>query len=129
MFDDAPLANAEVADALRRGWRVDAGDVEYMPIGYGSYHWMVTATSGDRLMVTADGTDVAATVAEAYELSHLLAGSGLEFVRGPILNGSGLALPRVVIAIVESFQQADGSIVIPEVLRPYLGGQEKFAPK
>jgi seryl-tRNA synthetase len=40
------------------------------------------------------------------------------------LNGSGLALPRTVIAIMENYQQADGSIVIPEVLRPYMGGQE-----
>ena len=38
------------------------------------------------------------------------------------LNGSGLALPRVVIAILENFQNADGSVVIPEVLRPYMGG-------
>jgi len=37
------------------------------------------------------------------------------------LNGSGLALPRVVIAILENCQQADGSVVIPEVLRPYTG--------
>lgn len=37
------------------------------------------------------------------------------------LNGSGLALPRVVISILENYQQADGSIVIPEVLRPYMG--------
>ncbi|PKB77803.1 MAG: serine--tRNA ligase [SAR202 cluster bacterium Io17-Chloro-G9] len=37
------------------------------------------------------------------------------------LNGSGLALPRVVIAILENFQQADGSVVIPQVLRPYTG--------
>ncbi|MFC2060683.1 serine--tRNA ligase [Chloroflexota bacterium] len=36
------------------------------------------------------------------------------------LNGSGLALPRVMIAIIENYQQADGSIVIPEVLRPYM---------
>ena len=35
------------------------------------------------------------------------------------LNGSGLGLPRVVIAILENYQQADGSVVIPEVLRPY----------
>jgi len=40
------------------------------------------------------------------------------------LNGSGLALPRVLIAIMENYQQADGSVVIPEVLRPYLGGAE-----
>ncbi|MEW5987907.1 MAG: serine--tRNA ligase [Chloroflexota bacterium] len=38
------------------------------------------------------------------------------------LNGSGLALPRVLIAIMENNQQADGSIVVPEVLRPYVGG-------
>jgi len=37
------------------------------------------------------------------------------------LNGSGLALPRVVIAIMENYQQADGSILIPEVLQPYVG--------
>ena len=37
------------------------------------------------------------------------------------LNGSGLALPRVIIAILENFQQADGSVIIPEVLRPYTG--------
>jgi len=37
------------------------------------------------------------------------------------LNGSGLALPRVLIAIMETYQNADGSIVIPEVLQPYVG--------
>jgi seryl-tRNA synthetase len=40
------------------------------------------------------------------------------------LNGSGLATPRVMIAIMENYQQADGSIVIPEALRPYVGGAE-----
>lgn len=38
------------------------------------------------------------------------------------LNGSGLAAPRVLIALMETYQRADGSIEIPEVLRPYLGG-------
>ena len=37
------------------------------------------------------------------------------------LNGSGLALPRVIIAILENYQQPDGSVVIPDVLRPYTG--------
>jgi seryl-tRNA synthetase len=37
------------------------------------------------------------------------------------LNGSGLALPRVLIAVLENYQQADGSVVIPDVLRPYMG--------
>lgn len=40
------------------------------------------------------------------------------------LNGSGLGLPRTLIAIMENYQQADGSIVVPEVLRPYMGGVE-----
>ncbi|NLX37087.1 MAG: serine--tRNA ligase, partial [Chloroflexi bacterium] len=38
------------------------------------------------------------------------------------LNGSGLALPRTLIAVMENYQQADGSIVVPAVLRPYMGG-------
>ena len=38
------------------------------------------------------------------------------------LNGSGLALPRVLIAVLENFQNADGTITVPEVLRPYAGG-------
>ena len=36
------------------------------------------------------------------------------------LNGSGLGMPRTVIAILENYQQADGSVVIPEALRPYM---------
>ena len=40
------------------------------------------------------------------------------------LNGSGLATPRVIIAILENFQQADGSVAVPDVLRPYMGGVE-----
>jgi seryl-tRNA synthetase len=42
------------------------------------------------------------------------------------LNGSGLAVGRTWIAVLENYQQADGSIVIPEVLRPYMGGMEKI---
>ncbi len=40
------------------------------------------------------------------------------------LNGSGLAVGRTLVAILENYQQADGSIVIPEALRPYMGGME-----
>ena len=45
------------------------------------------------------------------------------------INGSGLATPRVMIAIMENYQQADGSIVIPEALRPYLGGADRIGAK
>ncbi|BCX89190.1 seryl-tRNA synthetase [Methylomarinovum tepidoasis] len=44
------------------------------------------------------------------------------------LNGSGLAVGRTLIAVMENYQQADGSIRVPEVLRPYLGGIEVIAP-
>jgi seryl-tRNA synthetase len=44
------------------------------------------------------------------------------------LNGSGVALPRTMIAILENNQQADGSVVIPRVLRPYMGGAEVIRP-
>ena len=42
------------------------------------------------------------------------------------LNGSGLAVGRTLIAILENFQQADGSVAIPDALRPYMGGMEKI---
>lgn len=47
-----------------------------------------------------------------------------EFVH--TLNGSGIALARIVVAILENYQQKDGSIMIPEVLRPYLNGQKSI---
>jgi seryl-tRNA synthetase len=50
-----------------------------------------------------------------------------EFVH--TLNGSGLAVGRTWIAILENYQQADGSVVIPEVLRPFMGGREVIAAR
>ena len=44
------------------------------------------------------------------------------------LNGSGLAIGRTLLAVLENYQQADGSVVIPEVLRPYMGGAEVLTP-
>jgi len=49
---------------------------------------------------------------------------GSEFVH--IMNGSGLAFSRIFVAIVENYQQADGSVIVPEVLRPYMGGLERI---
>ena len=45
------------------------------------------------------------------------------------LNGSGLAVGRCLVAVIENYQQADGSIVIPEALKPYMGGLEIVEPK
>jgi len=52
------------------------------------------------------------------------AGAKPQFVH--TLNGSGLALPRVMIAIMEQYQNQDGTITIPEVLRPYMGGRDSI---
>ncbi|MBI4294723.1 MAG: serine--tRNA ligase [Chloroflexi bacterium] len=52
------------------------------------------------------------------------AGARPQFVH--TLNGSGLALPRVLISVLENYQQADGSVVVPPALRPYMGGAERI---
>ncbi len=62
--------------------------------------------------------------------------AGIRFRRAPkarpefahTLNGSGLAAGRTVVAILENFQRADGSVVVPEVLRPYMDGLETIGP-
>ena len=45
------------------------------------------------------------------------------------LNGSGLAVGRTLLAVLENYQQEDGSVVVPEVLRPYMGGLEKITKR
>ncbi|MGB2964762.1 MAG: serine--tRNA ligase [Anaerolineales bacterium] len=54
-------------------------------------------------------------------------GKGTRFVH--TLNGSGLGLPRVMIAVLENNQQKDGSVLVPEVLRPWMGGIEVITPE
>ena len=44
------------------------------------------------------------------------------------LNGSGLAVGRTLVAVLENYQQADGSVVVPEVLRPYMGNVQRLSP-
>jgi seryl-tRNA synthetase len=52
------------------------------------------------------------------------ASRGVEYIH--TLNGSGVALARTVIALLENYQQKDGSVIIPEILRPYLDGKERI---
>ena len=54
-------------------------------------------------------------------------GGKLQFMH--TLNGSGLGMPRTMIAVLENYQQEDGSIVVPEVLRPWMGGLEIIQPE
>lgn len=51
-------------------------------------------------------------------------GGKVEFVH--TLNGSGLAVGRTLVAVLENYQQADGSVIIPEALRPYMGGVDRI---
>ena len=55
--------------------------------------------------------------ASTHQLTHPL-----------IRIGSGLAVGRTLVAVLENYQQADGSVVVPEVLRPYLSGVSVLAP-
>jgi seryl-tRNA synthetase len=50
---------------------------------------------------------------------------GVRFVH--TLNGSGLAVGRTLVAILENYQNPDGSVSIPEALRPYMGGMERIS--
>ncbi len=53
-------------------------------------------------------------------------GKGTAFVH--TLNGSGLAVGRTLVAVLENYQQADGGVVVPDVLKPYMGGIERLVP-
>lgn len=53
-------------------------------------------------------------------------GKGNRFVH--TLNGSGVAVGRALVAVLENYQNADGSVTVPKVLRPYMGGLEKISP-
>ena len=44
------------------------------------------------------------------------------------LNGSGLAVGRTLVAVLENGQEADGSVIVPSVLRPYMGGIDRLTP-
>ncbi len=54
-------------------------------------------------------------------------GKGTRFVH--TLNGSGLAVGRTLIAVLENYQREDGSVTVPETLRPYMGGAERIDPR
>lgn len=53
-------------------------------------------------------------------------GKGTQFVH--TLNGSGLAVGRTLIALLENYQQADGSVALPEAIQPYMGGATAIGP-
>jgi len=107
---------------------------------------VVTLCTGDMGFSSAKTYDLEVWLPSAHEYKEISSCSNFEafqarranlrFRRGKTgkteylhtLNGSGLAIGRTWVAILENYQQADGSVVIPDVLRPYLGGIEKITP-
>jgi seryl-tRNA synthetase len=102
--------------------------------------------TGDLGFVAKKGFDVQAwgpVMGEWLEVSSTSDGGSLQAERGNIrfkrepnakperphiLNASGVALSRLMISIMENYQQPDGSLLIPEAVRPYMGGRERIAP-
>ena len=97
-------------------------------IGFGSsktYDIEVWLPSQDTFREISSCSNYEAFQARRAQIRFRRAGGAKpEFVH--TLNGSGLAIGRTWIAVLENYQQPDGSIVIPEVLRPYMGGMEKI---
>lgn len=106
---------------------------------------VVERCAGDLGFVAMKGYDVETWgpgVGEWLEVSSTSDGGSLQADRGGIrfkreggsrtehphiLNASGVALPRLMISIIENYQQADGSLVIPKAVRPYMRGRERIA--
>ena len=98
-------------------------------IGFGSaktYDIEVWLPSQNTFREISSCSNYEAFQARRAQIRFRRAGGGKpEFVH--TLNGSGLAVGRTWIAVLENYQQADGSIAIPEALRPYMGGMEKIS--
>ena len=91
---------------LGEGWRVDVATIDFAPVGFGSYHWVVSDADGSRRFVTVDDLDVKpwlgstrdqsfAGLARAYGTAVALRDVGLGFVLAPIPRRDGAAVGRV----------------------------------
>ncbi|MCW1929766.1 MAG: serine--tRNA ligase [Candidatus Kerfeldbacteria bacterium] len=86
--------------------------------------WMPMKNDWGEITSTSNCTDFQA---RRLNIKHVNAEGKKEYVH--TLNGTAVALSRTPIAILENYQNADGTITIPEVLRPFMGGVEKILPK
>jgi seryl-tRNA synthetase len=121
------LKNAEtLCDRLGLEWRtilLCTGDM-----GFGScktYDVEVWAPVTGRWFECSSVSQFGDFQSRRMNIRYRDAGGKLRFVH--TLNGSGLATPRIWIALLETYQNEDGSVTVPEVLRPYMGGVERIA--
>lgn len=100
------LEDAAVVAALRDGWAYDAVEVDYAPVGGGSYHWHAVDPNGRRAFVTADDLDQKtwlgdtreasfAGLQDAFDTAAKLAAAGLSFVVAPLRTRDGAPLVRL----------------------------------
>lgn len=90
-------------------------DIEVWLPGQGLYREISSCSNFTDFQARRAGIRFRRAGASGTELAHTL-------------NGSGLAVGRTLVAILENYQQGDGSVVIPEVLKPYMGGVESIIP-
>ena len=137
------FSKPEESDALLEKMRADA---EATCVGLGLTYRVKQLCTGDigfGATMTYDIEVWAAGLQEWLEVSSISNDTDFQARRANIkyrpsdggrtrfvhtLNGSGLGLPRTLIAVLENYQQADGSIIIPEALRPWMGGVEIIHP-
>jgi seryl-tRNA synthetase len=124
MLADAEQTCAELGIPYRVK-RLCTGD-----IGFGStmtYDLELWAPGCDEWLEVSSVSNVTDFQARRANIKYRPAEGGkIKFLH--TLNGSGLGLPRTLIAVMENYQQADGSIVVPEVLRPWMGGVDVIQP-
>lgn len=91
-----------------------------------TYDLEVWLPSQERYREISSCSNCEAFQARRAEVRYRPAGGRAEYLH--TLNGSGLAVGRTLVAVLENYQEADGSVVVPEALRPYLDGQERLSP-
>ena len=101
------LAERDLAAVLRRHWDIEAAELSYVPVGWGSHHWVLTGRDGSMHFVTVDELDarrdsadepldaVAARLAAAFDAARALADSGGAFVVAPLPGEDGGLTARV----------------------------------
>jgi seryl-tRNA synthetase len=102
-----------------------AGDLGFVAMkGFDVETWSPGVKEWLEVSSTSDGGSLQAERAAI----RFKRSAGARIEHPHILNGSGLALPRLMISIMENYQQADGSLAIPKAVRPYMRGRDSIAP-
>jgi len=122
------VENAEdVLKALELPYRVVLLSTEGLSFAAAKCYDLEAYAPGlDRWLEVSSCSNFEAFQARRANIRYKDAGGKVRYVH--TLNGSGVAMPRTVISILENHQNADGSVTVPDALRPYLGGTERILP-